>query len=425
MKLSTKVARMFDAIPCRAAARSIPFTQTGALARSSSLSWLLVLAVLAGFSADLLAQNQVVPDRVNYQGRLASLQTNKTYIDGLYDIEFRVWDSQANTASGLLWAETYSVYVKGGSFNLVLGEGGNPIKTPIAPTFKSLNDAFHTVPGGTDRFLGITVRQDENLNPIQNVVECAPRQQLLTAPFAYQAQYAQVAASAGAGQFLATNGIVVSGGSLNVVGGVQFNKGMTVSGAIADLQYGAQVEGATTLNGTLTVNSGLVTVRNGIDISGQSTLRGNLDLTSASTTSGGFIPVGGIIMWSGSTAPPGWALCNGTTQNGVKTPDLRGRFVLGSGPSTGTNQITYNVNDMDGHETQTMTVDQMPKHDHSRTVNTVGYVAAWDSSQEATAAPKEKENHGSQTYSTDQTGGGSPFSIMPPYYVLAYIIRVQ
>ena len=43
----------------------------------------------------------------------------------------------------------------------------------------------------------------------------------------------------------------------------------------------------------------------------------------------GFIPKGGIIMWSGATTaiPQGWALCDGT--NG--TPNLRDRFIVGAG----------------------------------------------------------------------------------------------
>jgi microcystin-dependent protein len=41
------------------------------------------------------------------------------------------------------------------------------------------------------------------------------------------------------------------------------------------------------------------------------------------------MPIGGIIMWSGavSAVPSGWALCNGS--NG--TPDLRDRFIVGAG----------------------------------------------------------------------------------------------
>lgn len=41
----------------------------------------------------------------------------------------------------------------------------------------------------------------------------------------------------------------------------------------------------------------------------------------------GFVPKGVICMWSGSTVPAGWYLCNG--ENG--TPDLRDKFVMSSG----------------------------------------------------------------------------------------------
>jgi microcystin-dependent protein len=48
-----------------------------------------------------------------------------------------------------------------------------------------------------------------------------------------------------------------------------------------------------------------------------------------SATGYGVIPPGGIIMWSGAIAaiPAGWALCNGSSG----TPDLRDRFVVGAG----------------------------------------------------------------------------------------------
>ena len=51
------------------------------------------------------------------------------------------------------------------------------------------------------------------------------------------------------------------------------------------------------------------------------------------------IPIGGIIMWSGSivSIPNGWRLCDGT--NG--TPDLRDKFVVGAGN-------VYSVNDTGG-----------------------------------------------------------------------------
>src|SRR5262249_23951377 len=41
------------------------------------------------------------------------------------------------------------------------------------------------------------------------------------------------------------------------------------------------------------------------------------------------LPTGSIIMWSGTSAPTGWALCDG----GGGRPDLRGKFIVGYHPS--------------------------------------------------------------------------------------------
>ena len=67
-------------------------------------------------------------------------------------------------------------------------------------------------------------------------------------------------------------------------------------------------------------------------------------------------PVGGIILWSGSTSniPTKWQLCDGT--NG--TPDLRNRFVVGAGSN-------YDVGDTGGEATHTLTVNEMPSHNHT------------------------------------------------------------
>lgn len=40
------------------------------------------------------------------------------------------------------------------------------------------------------------------------------------------------------------------------------------------------------------------------------------------------IPIGGIIMWSGTVAPAGWAICNGGTVNGITTPNLPPYYAL-------------------------------------------------------------------------------------------------
>ena len=69
------------------------------------------------------------------------------------------------------------------------------------------------------------------------------------------------------------------------------------------------------------------------------------------------IPVGGIIMWSGSiaTIPPGWWLCDGT----VGTPDLRDRFLVGAGN-------TYSPGNTGGAASHTLTTAQLPSHAHAQ-----------------------------------------------------------
>lgn len=122
------------------------------------------------------------------------------------------------------------------------------------------------------------------------------------------------------------------------------------------------------------------------------------------------IPVGGIIMWSGSVAsiPTGWALCNG--QNG--TPDLRDRFIVGAGS-------TYSPNDVGGVASVTLTVEQMPAHTHNATARTF-------SSSQGGGNPYPFVGHppsSGGSISLDTQGGSQPHENRPPYYALAYIMR--
>ena len=86
---------------------------------------------------------------------------------------------------------------------------------------------------------------------------------------------------------------------------------------------------------------------------------GNLDANLVNS----FVPIGGIIMWSGTIAQAealvNWKICDG--QNG--TPDLRDKFVLGAGSSVAAS--TAQVNDGNSSSnTITLTEGQMPSHNH-------------------------------------------------------------
>jgi microcystin-dependent protein len=175
-------------------------------------------------------------------------------------------------------------------------------------------------------------------------------------------------------------------------------------------------------------------------------------LTASSTISGfGTVPLGGIIMWSGSTStiPSGWALCDGTTSNGRQTPDLRGRFIVGAGQGTGLSN--RNVGDTGGTETSTLTVNQIPAHTHSVIGNTqnagshnhefkwykaqFSYSGSWsdgsyrDRGQGTYSETSSVQNAGDHSHAINFTSGsagsGESFNNLPPFYALAFIMRVQ
>ena len=79
------------------------------------------------------------------------------------------------------------------------------------------------------------------------------------------------------------------------------------------------------------------------------------------------MPIGGIIMWSGTIAEAealtNWKICDG--QNG--TPDLRDKFELGVGSSVAAS--TANKGDTNNNNSITLSEGQMPAHNHNITDN--------------------------------------------------------
>ena len=124
------------------------------------------------------------------------------------------------------------------------------------------------------------------------------------------------------------------------------------------------------------------------------------------------IPKGGIIMWSGSinSIPKGWLLCNG--QN--NTPNLQDKFILGYGQNNigltgGTSQIILQPENLPPHNHQ---------YDTSRSVDITQEVG--------TADPIIVTNSRSvleTTFTGNGIGSSIPINIIPPYYVLAFIIK--
>src|SRR5206468_1097954 len=90
----------------------------------------------------------------------------------------------AEPGNQLIWGQEYSVAVQNGVFNLILGaSGGSAISNA---TVSDIGLAFSE----TNRFFGITVTRGTNGAPIANASEIIPRQQILAAPYALQAENA-------------------------------------------------------------------------------------------------------------------------------------------------------------------------------------------------------------------------------------------
>ena len=144
-------------------------------------------------------------------------------------------------------------------------------------------------------------------------------------------------------------------------------------------------------------------------------------ITAVSFVGNGLIPVGGIIMWSGSPAaiPTGWALCDG--MNGV--PDLANRFILSYGNSSG------NVGSTGGQDNITLTKSNIPPHTHQYneeiySVNNTGE-SVDGSGKNGSGVDFFSKSGLTTTDGSIQGLASQPFDNRPAYYVLAFIMRIQ
>lgn len=150
------------------------------------------------------------------------------------------------------------------------------------------------------------------------------------------------------------------------------------------------------------------------------------------------IPRGLICMWSGATVPTGWNLCDGT--NG--TPDLRDRFIIGAGNE-------YSIGNTGGSANVALTEEQMPSHYHvlyggsTSSDNTKYNGGDPYGAMAVNVASLGTEIGGHYTYrnkigqdnaisskndgfsiSTNSKGTGIAHENRPPYYALAFIMKL-
>jgi len=155
--------------------------RTTVVALSVSLTALLTTAALLwAFNSALAAVPHVppapsnVPSAIGYQGQLTDHATGAPVPDGVYMMTFRIYD--AYTATNAIWVQhDRPVAVEDGLFSTQIGEHDEPLGPQVF--------------SGGSRWLGVQVGTDP---------EMAPRQPLLSVPYALRAETLRVGGSVSA-----------------------------------------------------------------------------------------------------------------------------------------------------------------------------------------------------------------------------------
>ena len=172
---------------------------------------------------------------------------------------------------------------------------------------------------------------------------------------------------------------------------------------------------------------------------------------------------GEIKMWAGDNVPRKYALCDGTafpipgenpsapyydlwkaigttfnvlgangTQDGYfALPDLRGRFIVGKGRGTGDKEFAFKSTG--GASEVTLTEQQIPEHTHKYYADDGDRGMEWAESFGISPVQNARRDNSGATgedgfmriWNSAKAGENQPHTNLPPYYTLAYIIRVE
>lgn len=216
---------------------------------------------------------------------------------------------------------------------------------------------------------------------------------------------------------------------------------------------GSNVVDATTHLTSLTLGSALPAASGGTGLTSPGT-SGNVLTSNGSawvSTAPSPFTTGMIMLWSGSiaTIPSGWALCNGSSG----TPDLRDRFIVGAGSTYAVAATGGSANAIVVSHTHTASTNTTGAHTHyvfegagyaysyanpaipdqsiSNGLNDGG-ASSYLMSGPNTTTGQPKANMGltssngshSHTVTVDSTGSSGTNANLPPYYALAYIMKL-
>jgi len=274
-----------------------------------SLVLLLFAALLPGA---VPGEAQVVSPYMSYQGWLADGSGNP--LGGAayggpqnYDVVFRIWDTMSGGAVGSAderYAEEQTVTVNNGYFSVRLGAGSQFLLEPQPPLATVFN-----APAPSGLYLEVTVRGVQ----LGGDYTVLPRQLLLAAPYAFQAQYAVSAASAAFAGGMGTSGdnsaLVTAAGNLVgiieplVVNGAMTIPSLTIGGVLPVTNTLLTVNGSASAQ-SLTVTGPNALLAGGLVVSNTasalSLTAGAVQVTQA--ISGGSLGAGSVTVTNAATA---------------------------------------------------------------------------------------------------------------------------
>jgi microcystin-dependent protein len=337
-----------------------------------------------------LAQSSLhaaVPLLLNYQGKvfdsaglpLGSTGSGATLASSPINrkIIFRIYG--APSGGNPVWSEEQTATIALGEFSVVLGNGaivsglaaGGGTVT-LAQEQALRGDLSAVFASGADRFLEIAVDNgDATINTSD--VPVSPRQQITSTGFAFHAKVADEINTTANLTVNTTTGTVTAAGAIT---GASITT--TGSGAITGTHVGNGAQLTSLAGGSITTNS--VPLAALVDAVKQA-----------------LCPPGTVVAYMGTTAPAGWALCNGASVSRTGTyaslyavigtscgsvdtasftlPDLRGRFLRGWDTGIGrdidrASRIAMATGGLAGDNIGSIQGDQLKSHNHyiARTV---------------------------------------------------------
>ena len=390
-----------------------------------------------------------VPQMINFQGRLTNAQGDT--LSGDYSVRFRIYADSSGTI--VLWEESWlttedhPVKVRGGIFNVLLGSRD------------SIPDTVFT---GSTRWLGMKVEGDPEMEPLQPIASVGYAFHSATSDTArtatpdgdwvidgdniyHEQGNVGIGTANPKGKLHVRYGL--SGASRFVGDGAIFESGANGWWAVYTPNTGAgglmvsdpedfdearlyytHTDNSWRIDGNGTTELVRITSNGNVGIGTTEPdeelhVVGNIKMVDGNQAAGKVltsdasgvgtwqpvssgIPSGVIVIWSGSigSIPEGWALCDGTSG----TPDLRDRFIVAAGSS-------YNVGDTGGEAFHTLTINEMPSHTHTMTFYNHGG---------GPGTPDGAQHTDPYTLTSNPTGGDQPHENRPPYYALAYIMKL-